>query len=105
MSLYEIPSPANIKDVPTLASTLRAIMVGSGSHNAGFFVLGAGTQTVINSPIFKSTMIAILEPQNAAAQAAAVVLVSIVDGALTVNHNLNPVSANVGFLVFEATQF
>lgn len=104
MSLYEIPSPAET-NISVLANALRAIMVGAGNQNAGFFVLGAGTQTVVNSPMFKSNMIAIIAPQNAAAQAAAVVLVSIVDGALTVNHNLNPVSANVGFVVFEATEF
>lgn len=104
MSLYEIPSPSETQ-FSILANALRALMIGGGNHNAGFFILGAGTQTVVNSPLFKSTMIAIIEPQNVAAQGAAVVLVSVVDGALTVNHNNNPVAANVGFLVFEATQY
>jgi len=104
MSLYEIPSPSE-QNIAVLANALRAIMVGAGNQNAGFFVLGTGTQTVVNSSLFKSNMIAIIEPQNVSAQAAAIVLVSVVDGALTVNHNLNPVAANVGFLVFQATEF
>lgn len=104
MSLYEIPSPSEEKFSP-LANAIRAIMVGGGNHNVGFVILGTGTQTVINSPIFKVNMIAIIEPQNASAQSAAVVLVSIVNGALTLNHNNNPTDAKVGFLVFQATEY
>lgn len=104
MSLYEIPSPVEEKFGP-LANAIRAIMIGAGNHNAGFVILGTGTQTVINSPIFKSNMIAIIEPQNASAQGASVVLTSIVDGALTLDHSASPTNAKVGFLVFEATEY
>ena len=104
MSLYEIPSPAN-EEFPVISAALRAIMVGSANHNAGFFILGSGSSTVVNNSLFKSTMIAIIEPQNSEAQGASVVLTSIVDGKLTVSHDASTSDAKVGFLVFEATEF
>ena len=104
MSLYEIPSPATT-ELPVISTALRAIMVGSGNHNVGFFILGSGTSTEVNNSLFKSTMIAIIEPQNAVAQGASVVLTSIVAGKLTVSHDASTSNAKVGFLVFEATEF